>query len=66
MSERIQKLVAELRRRFEGLYGPRLVRLMLYGSQARVDAKHPAPTLMCSSCWKVSCVQERRSGEWER
>jgi len=39
MSERLQNLLAELRRRFEALYGPRLVRLMLYGSQARGDAE---------------------------
>ena len=38
MSERLQSLLAELRRRFEALYGPRLVRLMLFGSQARGDA----------------------------
>ena len=39
MSERLQNLLAELRRRFEALYGPRLVRLMLFGSQARGDAE---------------------------
>ena len=39
MSERLQKLLAELRRRLEALYGPRLLRLMLYGSQARGDAE---------------------------
>ena len=39
MSERLQSLLAELRRRFEALYGPRLVRLMLFGSQARGDAE---------------------------
>ncbi len=39
MSERLQKLLAELRRRFEALYGPRLMHLMLYGSQARGDAE---------------------------
>jgi predicted nucleotidyltransferase len=39
VSERLQNLLAELQRRFEGLYGPRLVRLMLFGSQARGDAK---------------------------
>jgi predicted nucleotidyltransferase len=39
MSERLQELLAELRRRFEALYGPRLARLMLYGSQARGDAE---------------------------
>jgi predicted nucleotidyltransferase len=39
MSERLQSLLAELRRRFEVLYGPRLLHLMLYGSQARGDAE---------------------------
>jgi len=39
VSERLQSLLAELRRRFELLYGPRLVRLMLFGSQARGDAE---------------------------
>ena len=39
MSERLQSLLAELRRRFETLYGPRLVRLLLFGSQARGDAE---------------------------
>ena len=39
MSERLQNLLAELRRRFEALYGPRLLHLMLYGSQARGDAE---------------------------
>ena len=39
MSERIQAIVAELRRRLEVLYGPRLVRLVLYGSQARGEAE---------------------------
>ena len=39
MSERLQSLLTELRRRFEALYGPRLVRLMLFGSQARGDAE---------------------------
>lgn len=39
MSERLQELLAELRRRLEALYGPRLLRLMLYGSQARGDAE---------------------------
>jgi len=32
-------VLAELRRRLEQLYGPRLVRLVLYGSQARGDAE---------------------------
>jgi predicted nucleotidyltransferase len=39
VSERLQDLLAELRRRLERLYGPRLVCLMLYGSQARGDAE---------------------------
>ena len=39
MSEWLQSLIAELRRRFEALYGPRLVRLVLFGSQARGDAE---------------------------
>jgi len=38
VSERLQDLLAELRRRFEALYGPRLVRLVLFGSQARGEA----------------------------
>jgi len=39
MSDRLRDLLAELRRRLEALYGPRLVRLVLYGSQARGDAE---------------------------
>ncbi len=35
----LRSLLAELRSRFEALYGPRLVRLMLFGSQARGDAE---------------------------
>ena len=38
MSKKLQGILAELRRRFEALYGPRLVRMVLYGSQARGDA----------------------------
>ena len=38
MSEQLQNLLTEMRRRFEALYGPRLVRLMLFGSLARGDA----------------------------
>jgi predicted nucleotidyltransferase len=34
-----QALVAELRHRLEALYGPRLVLMMLYGSQARGEAE---------------------------
>jgi len=39
VSERLQSLIAELRRRFEALYGPRLARLVLFGSHARGDAE---------------------------
>ena len=36
----LHAILAELRGRFEALYGVRLVQLVLYGSQARGDA-HP-------------------------
>jgi predicted nucleotidyltransferase len=39
MSEKVRSIVKELRHRLEALYGPRLVRLVLYGSQARGDAE---------------------------
>lgn len=39
MSEKIHAIIKELRRRLEVLYGPRLVRMVLYGSQARGDAE---------------------------
>ena len=39
MNPRIRVILAELRSRFEALYGDRLVKLILYGSQARGDAK---------------------------
>lgn len=35
----LRDILAELRRHFEDLYGPRLVKLMLFGSQARGDAE---------------------------
>jgi predicted nucleotidyltransferase len=35
----VQEIVATLRRKLEELYGPRLVRLVLFGSQARGDAE---------------------------
>jgi len=37
--ENVKQALAELRRRFEELYGERLVHLILYGSQARGDAR---------------------------
>ena len=37
--EKLNTILAELRRRLEELYGPRLVSLILYGSQARGDAE---------------------------
>jgi uncharacterized protein len=39
MSEQLQKILAELRERLTDLYGDRLDRLILYGSQARGDAE---------------------------
>ena len=39
MLPKIQTLLTELRRRFEALYGERLVRMVLFGSQARGDAE---------------------------
>lgn len=39
MSAKLHDILAELRRRFEALYGPRLIRMVLYGSQARGDAE---------------------------
>jgi len=39
MDAKVNQILTELRRRFEELYGPRLVRMILYGSQARGDAE---------------------------
>ena len=39
MPEHLAPILADLRRRLEALYGPRLVRLVLFGSQARGDAE---------------------------
>jgi predicted nucleotidyltransferase len=39
MSKQLRDLLAELRRRLEDLYGARLVRVVLFGSQARGDAE---------------------------
>lgn len=38
VSGKVQTVLAELRRRLEQLYGDRLVKLVLFGSQARGDA----------------------------
>jgi predicted nucleotidyltransferase len=38
MRPALEKILKELRRRLEALYGDRLVHLRLYGSQARGDA----------------------------
>jgi len=38
MSSKVRGVLAELRRRLHELYGNRLVRLVLFGSQARGDA----------------------------
>jgi hypothetical protein len=34
----LSTILADLRRHLEALYGPRLVRLVLFGSQARAEA----------------------------
>jgi predicted nucleotidyltransferase len=39
MNVRIQSILNELRQRLQVLYGPRLVKIILYGSQARGDAE---------------------------
>ena|SRR5215212_7271401 len=39
MSVNLAQILAELRHRLEQLYGPRLVKLVLFGSQARGDAE---------------------------
>jgi uncharacterized protein len=39
MSDKLTALLTELRRRFEALYGERLVQMILFGSQARGDAE---------------------------
>ncbi len=38
MTVKLQHILAEFRRGLEDLYGPRLVEVVLYGSQARNDA----------------------------
>jgi predicted nucleotidyltransferase len=37
MGEELKRILMELRRRFQELYGPRLVEMVLYGSLARGD-----------------------------
>jgi predicted nucleotidyltransferase len=39
LNEELSAVLSELRREFEKLYGERLVKLVLYGSQARGDAR---------------------------
>ncbi len=39
MNDKIKAILEELKFRFERLYGERLVQMVLYGSQARGDAK---------------------------
>jgi predicted nucleotidyltransferase len=38
MSEKLKAILAELRSHFEEIYGDRLVKMVLFGSQARGDA----------------------------
>lgn len=39
MSEKLKSILSELRQSLEALYGSRLVKLVLFGSQARGDAE---------------------------
>jgi predicted nucleotidyltransferase len=39
MSQKLHPILTELRNRFEALYGEQLVRMVLFGSQARGDAE---------------------------
>ncbi len=39
MTAKVKAILAELRRAFEDIYSERLVRMVLYGSQARGDAE---------------------------
>lgn len=39
VNAQIAPIVTELRERLDALYGPRLVKMILYGSQARGDAE---------------------------
>lgn len=39
MNEKLDTILTELHRHFKTLYGPRLARLILYGSQARGEAE---------------------------
>jgi len=39
INTKVQPILAELRQRLKALYGPRLVKMILYGSQARGDAE---------------------------
>ena len=39
MDGKLKRILAQLRRHFEELYGPRLVKMILYGSRARADAE---------------------------
>lgn len=39
MSEKVHAIMKELRRQLEALYGPRLIRMVLYGSQSCGDAE---------------------------
>ena len=39
MGDKLREILAELRRELEGIYGDRLVKMILFGSQARGDAE---------------------------
>ena len=64
MTDEVSKIVAELRERLEELYGDRLERVILFGSQARGDATPESDVdVLVVLRGEVSPVEEiRRTG----
>lgn len=64
MTERVSLIVEELRERLEALYGDRLERVLLFGSQARGDATPESDIdVLVVLAGEVRPVEEiRRSG----
>ncbi|MBZ5582648.1 MAG: nucleotidyltransferase domain-containing protein [Acidobacteriia bacterium] len=58
---RLQEILAELRRLYESTYGDRLVKLVLFGSQARNDAEPDSDIdVMVVLRGQVTAAEERR------